>query len=338
VTAKPDSSVAIAEAAAVWLARHDRGLTAQEQRDFAAWCAADPRHAEEWASLSDTWQRLDLAKGVPDLAAEAAQLEQRTRVAPRSASIVRWALPTTLAAAAALVLGFFLWPKATPGPVATPTVVLVAAEAKRLTLPDGSVVEARGESEVTFDFSGPSRQVRLGQGEAFFTVAHDPTRPFVVEAGGVAVRAVGTAFNVRRESGQVDVMVTEGRVRVANSPAVAIDTAPLVDAGTGARVSATARASALETRVLTPVELDGALAWRSPLLEFSRAPLDQVLESFRQHTPHRVRLGDPALGRRTISGTFQAENMEGFLRLAEKSLGLRVERAADGDIILHAAP
>ena len=340
MTPEPKSSTAIAEAASLWLARHDRGFTTQEKSDFDEWLAADPRHAEEWAGLADTWQLLDSANAVPKLVAEAAKLEHRTRIVPRASRFVRWVLPVSLAAAAGLAMGFFIWQKSTTtsGFFPPPAVVLHAAEAKRLVLPDGSVVEARGTSEVTFDFSGPLRRVQLGRGEAFFTVAHDATHPFIVEADGVAVRAVGTAFNVRRESGRVDVLVTEGRVRVGNSPNAAADATTSVTAGACALVSATTKDPVVETRVLSRDELDGALAWRSPLLEFSRASLDQVLTAFRQHTPNRVRLGDPALGRRTISGRFQADNVEGFLRLAEATLDLRVERTADGDIILCAAP
>ena len=54
-------------------------------------------------------------------------------------------------------------------------------------------------------------------GEAYFTVAKNPGRPFVVAAGGVGVRAVGTAFNVRLDSDAVEVLVTEGRVQVSRS-------------------------------------------------------------------------------------------------------------------------
>lgn len=341
-----DSSGEIAEAAARWLARRDRGLSPQEEREFAAWRDADPRHAEEWASLTETWNALDSAGAVPDLAAEAAAIDRRTLRAQRRGKLFRWALPVGLAAGVALVAGLSLFRNAprnsTPSaPAAAPAVVLVASEAKRLTLPDGSLVDARGDSAVTFDFTGPDRRVKLAQGEAFFTVAHDAAHPFIVDVDGVAVRAVGTAFNVRRDSDRVDVIVTEGRVRVAPArAAVDFEAAPLVSAGAAAHVDS-AHANndaAVETRALTSVEIEGALAWRSPLLEFSRASLDQVLSAFREHTAHRVRLADPALGRRLISGTFQADNIDGFLRLAEATFGLQVERLPGGDILLRAAP
>lgn len=336
---KLESSATIAEMAAIWLARHDRGLTPQEEREFAEWFRSDQRHTEEWTSMTETWETLNSVEDLPDLAAEAAALEQRTRLAPRSSRIVRWVLPV-LAVAAALVLGIFIGrksPEASDSAL-SPAVVLLAAEAKRIELSDGSMLETRGDSDVEYDYSGPERHLRLIRGEAFFTVAHDATRPFILEAGGVAVRAVGTAFNVRRDSDRVDIMVTEGSVRLANSPTATTDTAPLLAAGAAARISQTANDLVFETREVSPAELDTALAWRSSLLEFSRASLNEVLGAFRQHSPNEVRLADPALGKRRISGTFRADNIEGFLRLAESIHGLRVERTPDGSIILHGTP
>lgn len=328
----PDNSSAIAEAAAQWLARHDRGLTPEEARDFERWLAADARHRAEWQSLDGSWQALDALPGCSELAAEAARLDRDTR---RRLWLRRAFLGVT-AAAAALAIGFVAFKTdvftrhAAP---AAPTIVRVAADAHRQTLADGSMVETRGDAVVAVDFSPAIRRVRLERGEAFFTVAHDTARPFIVEVDGVAVRAVGTAFVVRRDAAGVDVLVTEGKVRVgAPTPAV-LEAAPLFEAGSAARVETASGAAAVEKRAIEPGELERALVWRSPALDFSGAPLDQVLEAFREYAPHRVKLGDAALRRRTLTGIFQADNIEGFLRLAP-TFDLRVERTANGDILL----
>src|SRR5204863_5888557 len=85
--------------------------------------------------------------------------------------------------------------------------------------PDGSVVELNRGAVVSAHFTASERRMRLVSGEANFKVAKDPQRPFVVEARGVAVRAVGTAFNVRIDAVSVEVLVTEGVVNVAQPPA-----------------------------------------------------------------------------------------------------------------------
>jgi transmembrane sensor len=86
---------------------------------------------------------------------------------------------------------------------------------ERVSLADGTMVELNSASEVAVQFSPAERRVRLVRGEAHFTVAKNKARPFLVEAGAVAVRAVGTAFNVRLGGKEVEVLVTEGKVAVA---------------------------------------------------------------------------------------------------------------------------
>jgi transmembrane sensor len=87
-------------------------------------------------------------------------------------------------------------------------------EFQKLALPDGSVVDLNTDSKVDVTFTPSERRVQLAHGEAHFSVAKDPARLFVVEAHGVAVVAVGTAFAVRLRSESVEVLVCEGRVRV----------------------------------------------------------------------------------------------------------------------------
>ena len=88
---------------------------------------------------------------------------------------------------------------------------------QKLDLPDGSVALLNTDSAIDTAFTATERRVRIVRGEVFFTVAKDAARPFVVTAGTVAVRAVGTAFNVQRHHGSVEVLVTEGRVRVTDA-------------------------------------------------------------------------------------------------------------------------
>ncbi|MGH7956064.1 MAG: iron-containing alcohol dehydrogenase, partial [Opitutaceae bacterium] len=76
----------------------------------------------------------------------------------------------------------------------------------------GSVVELNVDADILVDFSPVRRAVRLVRGEAHFTVATDAARPFVVSAGGVEVRAVGTGFAVHFAPQEIAVLVTEGQV------------------------------------------------------------------------------------------------------------------------------
>lgn len=189
-------------AAAEWLVRRDRGLDPILQREFERWLRSDPRHAEAYALLVGTWEQLDR---VP---ADRVPLPRRRGP--------RWTwIAGSLAAAAALTLAVFtLAPTSEPSPLLGHRVATPIGGFERLALPDGSVVRLNTASEVTVDFTTGERRITLTRGEASFDVAKDASRPFVVRVGEVEVRAVGTAFNVRRQDHAIEVLVTHGLVRL----------------------------------------------------------------------------------------------------------------------------
>ncbi|HEX3729340.1 MAG TPA: DUF4880 domain-containing protein, partial [Opitutaceae bacterium] len=136
----------IAEAAAAWVARLDRGLTAEEQSRLEAWLAQDPRHWEEFALLAEAWRAADRAKESPELRQLAQSLPGRNRR-------LGWRWTAGAAAAAALALGFWAaQPRAGQGG-APLTYRVVPPEARTLTLADGSVVELRTGGSFRTDFS-----------------------------------------------------------------------------------------------------------------------------------------------------------------------------------------
>lgn len=336
-----DADAKIGEIAARWLARRDRGLSTEEWDELQRWQEADPRHAAELAVLETSWARLDLAKVDTALAAEAAALDRDT--ASRMKRRLQWR-PWSLAAAAALVVaGGIAWQHGFDSAKVDSTYQVVESSARRIELSDGSVAEVRDDSEVRSEFTLAERRIRLVRGEAHFKVMPDASRPFVVVAGDTAVRAVGTAFNVRLDAAEVEVLVTEGKVRVADSnrPAVGADEpAPLVVAGQRAVVTREPAASAgpnVAVSSAAPAEVEQALGWQSKRLVFDRTPLNEAVDAFNQHAAAggiRVVLGEPSLRSRRLGGTFRAANAEGFVRLLEQSVEVRSERQGD-QVILY---
>ncbi|MES2694843.1 MAG: FecR domain-containing protein, partial [Verrucomicrobiota bacterium] len=207
---------AVRRRAAEWLAlREARGFTTTEYADFADWLRADVRHRAAFAEIAAGWARLDGLAAHPH-SADAAPDPDLLRP---SKTERRWAMPVALAAAAAaavIVLSGMLWLKPwAKGPGVGMGATSIAQVAPRvLQLSDGSSVELNAASEVSEQFTAEERRVRLVRGEAHFTVTKNPARPFIVDAGGVKLRAVGTAFNVRLASAEVEVLVTHGRVQV----------------------------------------------------------------------------------------------------------------------------
>lgn len=330
--AEPDPSAATrTAAAAAWVMRLDRGLGPAEQDDYLHWLAADPRNAAALARQRRAWECLDRLAGLhtdlegppdPDLLGP-----------PRRRARKRAWLAVTLPLA---VAGLALWPgrPVAPPPAlppAAPPAAAAPAPIEERRLGDGSTLRLNRGAAVAEAFSPAERRVRLERGEAAFTVARDPERPFVVEAGGVRVRAVGTAFNVRRSEEAVEVIVTEGRVAVARAGG---EEGPEVRAGERAVVPA---AGAPRVHALSAEEEARRLAWQPRPLSFSDEPLAVILAEFNRHNPVALRAGEPPLGELRLSARFRSDNVAGFLRLLEAEFGIRGTPGPAGEITLRRA-
>ncbi len=340
-TSSPNLADDPAVAAIGWIGRHDRGLTRSEARAFAAWRAASPRNAAEFDRLAGAWQAADLAKSDPGLVALAAELETKTREAPRRSLSRSW-LGGLAAATAAVAMIAWVVGSREPARVAV-GVEVVPSAARRMALSDGSVADVRSGGEVRAAFTPGERRVQLVRGEAHFTVQTDTTRPFIVEARGLAVRAVGTAFNVRIDAGSIEVTVTEGSICLLApaQSAVSVEQAPRVEAGQRAVVTLgvadrieVARA-AIES--VSPGVVERTLAWQGTRLVLNRATFEEAIAAFNRHGGGRLELGDDSIRQRQLSGTFRADNAEAFVRLMELGAEVRIERRPDGVVVLRSA-
>lgn len=330
----------IEDAAAGWLVREDRGLTPAEQDEFLQWLAARPehraaldRHRQLWQRFNalDRWRPAHSATPNPDL------------LARRPSRRPAWLLPTAALAAAAAVALVVLLGDA-PAPASTGPLALEATAYRREILPDGSVLELNRGAHAVVQFSPDERRVLLAHGEAQFAVTKDPRRPFVVRAAGVDVRAVGTAFHVRLAGEQVEVLVTEGRVRLSpprpatGNPGVE-PPAPLVELGAGQRTVLAPGPLLTPPPVLpaAPAEVARLQDWAPRMLEFDGTPLVEVVHAFNQRNAAQLVVADDAVRALPIVATIRSDNLEGFVRLLEATLGVQAERTERGVIILRAA-
>ncbi len=332
----------IAEEASLWLARRDRGLTPAEQDAYMQWLTADPSHAEVLARHAAAFERMmqlydwqpgQSANVNPDLFAPAV-----TRL--------WWRRVISLAAAAAAILlvGTSLWREINPA-VSPPMAKSYLRINERKALPDGSVVELKYGSKIVVEFSAAERRVQL-TGEAYFKVAKNSV-PFVVVAGGVALRAVGTEFNVRLDADAVEVLVTEGKVSMARvsepgladrlespeSGSYASRALQLVVAGQRGIVQLALDAGPQVTEV-SPVEVKSLLAWQISRLQFFETPLAVAIEEFNRRNLTRLVIADRELGAIPIGGTFRADNPDGFAHVLELTLEIKAVRHEGNQILL----
>lgn len=350
------------EQAAAWLCERDEGFAPGRAEAFAAWCAADPRHA---AAVRQIERAMDLLEAMPTVrrplearfgplpsSPAASEVPAATsalrppssapRSPPRRASLGR---RTFVAAAAALVLSLAgAWYYATHI-AGRDHFVNDTAAPQQLALRDGSTVHLDARSVLRVDFSGHDRRVRLEAGQAHFEVAHDAAHPFIATAAGVAVRAIGTAFSVRLGSTAVEVLVEEGRVEVAPAappPANAAAPAaapPQLTAGERAvvaRADAAAAAPPQITKVEAP-ELREALAWHRRTVVLSDVPLAEVIARFNRRNAVQLVLADAELHDRRIGGVLALDQVEAFVALLERGGDIVAERRSPEEIVLRRA-
>jgi transmembrane sensor len=328
-------------AAAQWLARRERVTWgAADDAALSEWIAADFNHRAAWLRLSTAWQQTERLKAlnthaprgsVPartDLHLPFFTRAPHTESAPAAAQSRRkfYRRPQTWAAGLLLVMlcGVAGYRMLTPPSYQTQIGALQA-----IPLSDGSRVTLNTNTAVRVTVSATERRVALQQGEAYFEVAKDPGRPFIVEAGGKRIVAVGTQFSVRREARDVQVIVTEGAVRVDAGE----------KGGTLLRAGAMARARGEDVRVqIKPVaEAEQALSWRSGYLVFDRTPLAEAVAEFNRYNTRRILIGDATLGSIPVGGNFRVANVEAFIRLIERELAVVSEERGEQIILQRKA-
>lgn len=317
------------ETAANWFARRRDGFSPADQAKFQAWLEADPRHAAAIADLQIVWDAVSVPVAT-HRADEAGRILDGWETARRRR---RYAFATAGLAAAAALMVIFL-PNRVPHATA-PAPIAFAVRPNIRTLPDGSTAELNANADIVVEFTPEKRAVRLIRGEALFAVMKNAACPFVVSAGGIEVRAVGTKFSVRVDLRQVGVLVTEGRVAVEDViPRDSTTTAPSprpapIYLSAGGKIAVAVghpAATAPAVKPLSPEEISAALAWRGKRVEFSRMPLSDAVALFNRQNRMQLTVVDPAIGTMPISGIFWADDPEAFARLLESGLGVRVER------------
>ena len=322
-----------------WLTEREDGFSLPREREFAQWLRADPRHVATIARLEQT---LNLLGELPAFRTEINEAFDRAAPVVTFAPFVpparRW--PRALAwmgLAAALVVGAVLsWHTFQTPAIAHYTTTVAGYERARLA--DGSTLELNAASSARVQFTSVERRVELKTGEAHFAVAHDTARPFIVSAGKVAVRAVGTAFNVRyAANGDVEVIVTEGKVRIghAGPSSASTESAPLVSAGQ--RLFLPNQTPAPVVEKIDSSTLRVALAWQSRLADFAEAPLSDVIARFNARSRIQLILADEQLATRLIGGTFALDEAEAFVRLLERDGEIVGERRGETFIYLRRA-
>lgn len=316
----------IDQTAAEWVARRYSGRQdAGDAAAFQAWHDADPRHAGAYLRAEAAWVLLDRSQVLTHGDGDAEDILSSPIVAApvrkRPEPTRRAVLMGTVAASIAVLFGGAWYLRSRL------SFETGRGELRKVPLADRSLAAINTDSRIDVAMNPRRRDVQLVKGEAWFEVAKNPDAPFVVAAGDIRVRAVGTAFSVRRRDGGADVLVTEG----------VVETWSVREPGKTTRLIAgdqafVADAAKVDT-AYEPDEVTRKLAWRERKIILREESLSDAVEEFNRYNETQIVIADPALGRLKLVGGFDVDRPEDFARSVHAASDAPVSIRADRIII-----
>jgi transmembrane sensor len=323
----------IEEIAAQWILRQDEGSwTAADEERLEAWLEESVLHRVAFIRLNTVWQETPrlkalgagLPKGAVPPPGNFKAAASRSTADPEARSghgyIRGWKRWAALAASVALALFgasyLLLSDVSAANYYSTPIGGLATVP-----LADGSTLSLNTATRIRVSLGKRERRVDLESGEAYFVVAKDNARPFVIYVGTKQVKAMGTEFSVRRASDDLQVYVTVGRVLLTTSPQDAAAGSVSLEAGMMARTMN------YEIRVShsTPTQLEDALSWRTGFVTFHNTPLSDAVAEFNRYRVRKIVIGDLSLASLRIDGKFRSGNADAFIWLLQQGFPVTVE-------------
>lgn len=314
-------------AAADWLVRlHDAPGDEALAVAWLQWCEEDPRNLREFRSAQSVWHAANpSAPPVPSVPEP---------VLTPPPPVEHWySRRTWLGLAAtgliAVVAGSTFYLRSADDELMQSYATPIAGTGSSV-LPDGSRVELGADSRITTRYTARQRSISVDFGEAYFLVAKDPARPFLVDAGDMKVTAVGTAFNVRRNHDRVVIAVSEGRVQLDNNR-------ESTDTGAGSKASPTPLVAGQQaiyshdsrTVTIAEIKADDVASWRNGVLKYMHEPLGSVAQDLSRYHNKRIVISDARLSAMPFTGTVFSTRINDALSALESVFPLRVEERAD---------
>lgn len=321
------------------LLQQERELSPSERNALAEWLGRSQRHRDAYDELESFWSTAEVLDRHPEYQA----VRRQTETALKRGRMTRRALAAGLAAAfvGAGGLGYYLQlPKA----LVDQTFRTAVGQTASVTLPDGSSVTLNTDTIVRTRANSDRRLVYLDKGQAYFEVAKDPRRPFVVTAAGRTVTALGTAFDVRVDRGELKVVLVEGKVRVEDVKPTAVSSAPASPRPGPAQTMTTEMSAGSQLVTtddtewrLTLTDTQRETSWLKGQLVFDSAPLSEVVEEMNRYSRRKITIADPALARRPIGGRFTPGDIHGFSKMLQVAGIATLREEPDGRMMVVAA-
>lgn len=323
------------EAAALWHERLAAGASQSVRAAFMRWRAGESAHGDAFAQIEAAYGAAKSLAGAPDILALRHETLARIVMSPRQE---RWR--TALVAGIAVVMvgsaSLAAWRSGSGSPSVEAEVVepgiyrTAVGERMTLTLIDGSTATLNTASRLRVHYTAAERRLILEAGQAFFKVAKNQSRPFVVVAGDHQVIAHGTEFDVRLGTRSLEVALLEGEISVASSADGRMAVA------TRLRPNQILLASGATTSVRTVEDVARHTSWRDGLILFEDERLADAVAEINRYSSRPIILADGSLGDLRVSGAFHTGGTTAFVEALELGFDVKVVEAGRERIILAA--
>jgi len=368
---RADRDEEIFDQSSAWIAKMSRGLTREEAEQLRAWLG-DQRCREVLFKMAEIWDKMDNLQNLADIfpvpepeigarkvaGGEARQIpagvtslspglpgrSPKSPVAITKSARKGIATLTLSVTAAALMVAIisitFLGGAETSENSFNKTFITAKGETNSFDLSDGSRVALNTNGRLRVHFSNRERLLILDQGELSIDVAHDPSRPLSVIAGGRVVQAIGTAFNVYlRDKQWVEVIVTEGKVRLKDVANTDVDrpigrlpeTATTIVRGEKITLGSTNGVAVK----MEEADMAADLGWHHGNLIFRGETLEQALMEVTRYMDVEFEFADGGIRSTKIAGLFKIGDLPGLLSALDKNFRIGSERVNDKKIILR---
>lgn len=331
-----------------WMGRLDDIATNERsRRELLAWLQRSPVHVEVFLEFTLLRESLrDLAKKNPEIFSieSAARTSGEVMTFPgptvvdgpaneKGATGFRWL--ATAAASIAIVTVFVLtFMTARPISEESPNISTTRGEQRSLLLPDGSRVTLNTDSSIRIAFSDTARHIDLIAGEVMFNVASNPLRPFKVMVGKATIEAIGTQFNVYRQTEETEVVVLEGKI------AVKVDSRDMpTDQHSTAHVAAGQVVTFDLHRIVTQprtTDVENMKAWPERKLMFDNKTIEFIASEFNRYNHDRIVIADAELAKRQITGVFDVDEADSFVAMLASLERISVTKTKDELVITRA--
>lgn len=330
-----DRKVALQEASEWLLRLQDDGISDSDLEAWGNWMAHSPLNARAFDDISALWDTSASLTSESIDAALAKKAHAKALASRRPRRRGRWMIAAAMAAACGIVAVGLVNLRTTTAPQDLQLLATAIGQRQHVVLADGSAIDLDADSRLIVDFTGATRELALERGRAHFTVAHDPSRPFRVRAGGIIGQAVGTQFSVGYlDADRVSVVVDEGRVRVSEAQVRGASPDPVLEADRNEQVVYSADGGLEGPH---PVNADLAMSWREGSVVYQGETLAAVIEDLNRYSRVPLRLEDASMGKLLVTGRWDSASIDSWIEGLARALHLQVVRRPDV-VLLSAHP